>query len=61
MEEQTMKKNQYIKPAVEIVVLQTKTMMLTGSDQNISIGSEYNGGAIGSRQGNNFFEDDEDY
>ena len=56
-----MKKNQYIKPAVEIVVLQTKTMMLTGSDQNISIGSEYNGGAIGSRQGNNFFEDDEDY
>lgn len=56
-----MKKIQYIKPATAIVVLHVKTMILTGSNETLSIGNDYTGGGIGSRRGDTVWDDEENY
>ena len=48
-------KKTYINPEMEVVILQAKTTLLAGSDQNVGIGDPYSGGGVGSR------EDDSDY
>lgn len=56
-------KKEYKTPEVQVVNIKTEAHLLAGSDtynQSTSVGTQ-DGGSFGSRQGRNFWDDEEEY
>ena len=55
-------KKTYINPTVNVVKVNTSKLLLTGSNENMTVHGEYGSGVtIGSRRNTSWDDEDEDY
>lgn len=50
----------YVSPTVTVVTVTMQKMIAASNENEVVMGSDYDGGTIGSRRGGSFWDDDEE-